>query len=60
MTDTLTSLKLIIPICLAIISITILEGINLMQGNNGAVLTTIIAAIAGLGGLEAGRLISKK
>lgn len=60
MTDTLTSLKLIIPICLAIISITVLEAINLMQGNNGAALATIIAIIAGLGGVEAGRLVTKK
>ena len=31
-----------------------------MQGNNGAALATIIAIIAGLGGVEAGRLVTKK
>ena len=35
----------------AIISITILETIALMNGINGSILTIVIAAIAGLGGL---------
>lgn len=60
MPDTLTATKTIIPICLAITGITVLGALNLYQGHNGAALTTAIGIIAGLGGLETGRLITKK
>ena len=44
----------------AIIAITILEGLAIWQGINGALLGLTIAAIAGLGGYEIGYRRSKK
>jgi len=41
----------------AIVSITILEGLAIMQGINGIVLASSIGVIAGLGGFIAGKKI---
>ena len=43
-------MKTLIGVCMAIISLTILEIYALSQGINGSLFTIVIAAIAGLGG----------
>lgn len=47
-------------VIVAIICISILEGIALWRGINGTVFATVIAAIAGLGGYTLGRITKEK
>jgi len=60
MTDTITALKSIIPLCLVIVGITILAAIALIQGEDGTVLTTVVGILAALGGLQAGKYITQR
>ena len=60
MTDTITALKSIIPLCLVIVGITILAAITLMQGGDSAVLTAVVGILAALGGLQAGRYVTQR
>jgi hypothetical protein len=60
MTDNISALKDIIPVCMVIVAITTLEAIALMKGEDGVLLTPIIGILAALGGLKAGQYITLK
>ena len=60
MTDNISALKDIIPLCLVIVAITTLEAIALINGEDGVLLTPIIGVLAALGGLKAGQYITLK
>jgi len=60
MSDNISPLTNIIPLCLVIVGITVLEGIALMKGEDGLLLTPIIGILAALGGLKAGQYITLK
>ena len=60
MTDNISALKDIIPLCLVIIAITTLEAIALINGEDGILLTSIVGTLAVLGGLKAGQYITVK
>jgi len=49
-----------IPTILAIVSLTILETIALIKGIDGALLSLIVSAIAGLGGYTIARKTTKR
>lgn len=60
MTDNISALKDIIPLCLVIVGITVLMAIALMKGEDGILLTSVVATLSILGGLKAGQYITVK
>jgi hypothetical protein len=60
MTDNISALKDIIPLCMVIIGITILMAIALMKGEDGILLTSVVGTLGSLGGIKAGQYMSQK